>query len=263
MERRVSRQSGTFWIWPLALAIIGIVLLLHNYLLLDFDVWRLWPLLLIVLGLYIVLRGDLGLRTVQNFRISRGSVEAGTLRASSGDVDIHLNALEGQEGRLIAGQYTALSRPELTTQGNRAIITMQRGRTWLLSLADWQIGLATDLPWEIVLSTFLGEINGDLRSLIIDRACIATGLGDIRLIAPDRPAGPLVIRSTLGNIHLTVPANMEASLTIEAGPLFSINLEDRRWRSAGSRRYVTAGYTGAIEPLDITVGGTFGGLTLT
>ena len=82
MEKRASRQNLTFWIWPLALVIIGILLLLQNYLLLDFDIWRLWPLLLIVLGLTIILRGDLGNRAAQNFRISRGSVEAATLRAS-------------------------------------------------------------------------------------------------------------------------------------------------------------------------------------
>lgn len=262
MERRAARQNLSFWVWPLVLIIAGILLLLRNYLLLDFDVWQLWPFVLIVLGVQIALGGDPGNRAAQSFRVSRGSVEAATLQASSGDVDIRVNALEGQEGRLIAGQYTANSRPELATQDNRAIITMQRGKTWFLSLADWEIDLATDLPWEILASTYLGEISGDLRGLIIDRAHFATGLGDIRLITPDRPAGPLVFRSTLGNIHLTVPAGMEASLTIQAGPLFTVKIEDARWRSNGNRCYVTAGYASAVEPLDLVVVGTFGGLTL-
>jgi len=262
VEKRAFRQNLTFWIWPLALVIIGILFLLQNYLLLDFDIWRLWPLLLIVLGLTIILRGDLGNRAAQNFRISRGSVEAATLHASSGDIDIRLDALEGQEARLIAGQYTAFSRPELATQSNRAIITMQRGRTWLLSLADWEIGLATDLPWEILLSTFLGEISGDLRGLIIDKGYFATGLGDIHLVAPDRPSGPIAIRSALGNIHLTVPASMEACLTVRAGPLFNVHIDSSRWQPDGDNRYVTPGYRDAVEPLELTIGGTFGGLTL-
>ncbi len=259
---RQGTQNLTLWIWSVVLVVCGILLLLHNYLLLEFNIGQLWPLLLAALGLQILVRGDLGISWAgQSFGITRGSVEAATLRASSGELDMRISVLQ-REGRLIAGQYTARSRPDLLADGNQAILTMQRGKTWLLSLADWELGLAADLPWNLLLSTYLGEIDADLRGLVIEKARISTGFGDIRVTAPGSPAGPIAIHSTLGDISLAVPPHMEAAVTVKGSPLFRIHAADNRWQQDEGQRYVTPGYHGAIDALEITVSGTFGDLTL-
>ena len=139
---------------------------------------------------------------------------------------------------------------------------MLRSRTWLLSLADWDLGLAGDLPWNLLLSSYLGQIDLDLRGLIIDCAQVSTGIGDLRVLAPDSPAGPITLQSTLGDIYLTVPPEMPAAVTVLAGPLFDVHLQDDRWQPDGERRYVTPDYAGAIEPLEFTIHGTTGGLYL-
>lgn len=261
-SERASERNLLLWLWALILVITSVLLLLNNFLLLDFDVLQLWPLLLVALGLQVVLRGDLGLSWAgQNFGITRGSVEAGTLRANSGELDLRVRAVQ-REGRLIAGQYTARSRPELHADGNRAILTMLRGRTWLFSLADWDLTLADDLPWDLLLSTYLGEIEVDLRGLIIERAHIASGTGDIRMVGPDTPAGPISIRSTLGDIYLAVPENVEAAVFVHGGPLFGINVQSSRWEKRRDDLYVTPGIDDAIEPLEFTIRGTTGDLIL-
>jgi len=262
MNQQGTRQSLALWIWPVILIVAGVLLLLQNYLLLEFDVRQLWPLLLVFLGLQVILSGGLSLsRAGQNFGITRGSVEAGTLRVNSGELDLRLQLLQ-REGRLIAGQYTARSRPQLEAEGNRAILTMLRSRTWLLSLADWDLGLAGDLPWSLLVSSFLGQVDLDLRGLIIDGAQLSTGIGDLRVMGPDIPAGPITLQSTLGDVYLTVPPEMPAAVTVLAGPLFDIRLLDTRWQPDGERRYITSDYTEAIEPLEFTIHGTTGSLYL-
>ncbi len=259
---RASERNLLLWLWSLILVMLSVLLLLNNFLLLDFNVLQLWPLLLVGLGLQVLLRGDLGFSWAgQNFGITRGSVEAGTLRANSGELDLRVRALQ-REGRLIAGQYTARSRPELRADGNRAILTMLRGRTWLLSLADWDLTLAIDLPWNLLLSTYLGEIEVDMRGLIIEHAHIASGTGDIRMVGPDTPAGPIIIRSTLGDIYLAVPEHMEAAVFVYGGPLFGINVQNSRWEQRTENLYVTPGIDDAIDPLEFTVSGTTGDLIL-
>jgi hypothetical protein len=258
----VTQRSLTLWLWSLVLVVGCVLLLLHNFLLLDFDVLQLWPLLLVVLGLQVLVRGDLGLSCeTQHFGITRGSVEQATLRANSGELDMRVGALQ-RTGRLIAGQYTARSRPALQVNGNSATLTMLRGKTWLLSLANWDLNLATDVPWNLLLSTYLGEIEADLRGVIIGQARIATGFGDIHLMGPDNPAGPITAHSTLGYIYLAVPETMEAAVTVSGGPMFDVHVKGERWRQHDADRYVTLGYHEAIEPLDFTVSGTFGDLIL-
>ncbi len=263
MNRQETEQGLALWIWPIVLIGGGVLLLLQNYLLLDLNVLQFWPLVLVALGLQIFLGRGLSLsQASQNFGITRGSVESATLRANSGELDLRIQAVQ-REGRLIAGQYTGRSRPQLQAEGSHAFLNMQRSKTWLLSMADWDFSLAKDLPWKLELSAYLGEIDVDMRGLVIDSAQISSGVGDVHVIGPDTPAGPITLRSTLGHIHLAVPEKIPAAVTIQAGGLFDIHLESDRWLPDGDRRYVTPDYAGAVESLEFTIQGTTGGLSLT
>lgn len=250
------------WVWPFVLVVIGALLLLHNFYLLEFNVLDLWPALLILLGLQVFMRGDIGLSwAAQPFGITRGSVEAGTLRVSSGELDVQLAALQ-QPGRLIAGLYTARSRPQLDTAGNRAILTMQRGNTWQFSLASWEIQLARDLPWDLVISSFLGHIHADLRNLILNEVQISTGITNIHVTAPNIISGPITLRSTFGNVYLSVPDDIEAVLVVRGSRLFQVRTQNDRWRSDAPGQFQTNHADDAPETLEITVSGTFGDLIL-
>src|SRR3989304_4020183 len=108
------------WLWPLALMIVGVVLLLRNFLLVDVDVTPYWPVLLVALGLQLLWRGDIAPSwQAHSFGITRGSVQSASLEIESGELDVQLRALR-KPGRLIAGQYTARSRPGLTARTNHA-----------------------------------------------------------------------------------------------------------------------------------------------
>ena len=241
-------------ILPLALVIVGVALLLHNYLLLDaVDILRFWPVLLIAAGAQLLLRGDIGFTwQAQTFGITRGNVQSAALEASSGEIDVKLRALR-REGRLIAGQYTARSRPALGVRGTHARLTLQRGQTWLLSLADWEIGLAHDLPWNVLLSAHLGDLDVDFRGLHVERAYLASGIGDVRVVVSDAAPLNVLARSTFGNVTLVIPPDVPAVIHIEAGPIARVQIDETRFLLLEPGVYATVGYDRADTSVQATL----------
>ncbi len=257
---RKSRGLGSgIWLWAGLLLIVGLVLLLDNFLLLgDFNAVSLLPLLLVVVGAQILLRGDVVPSTeARTFGITRGSVESGTLEVSSGAVDVEVRALQ-RDGRLIAGQYAAQSRPYLNVQNNYAHLKMERAATPWFTFADWQVGLARDLPWQLLVSTSLGQVNVDCSGLILQDAVLATGFGHIRFISPSEALGPVYLRSTLGNIYVVTPPGYRTQVTVQGSRLFSTRVDARRYEAVGAGVYVACDATEDAPLVEIVVSGTFG-----
>jgi len=91
VQKGTSRWSGFA---ALFLVIIGVVLLLNNYLLISgFNIASLWPLLLVIAGVVILLQGDLSdPSSTRTFGITRGTVESAALEVSAGEIDVHVRA---------------------------------------------------------------------------------------------------------------------------------------------------------------------------
>ncbi|MEP7285976.1 MAG: DUF5668 domain-containing protein [Chloroflexota bacterium] len=252
---------------PLLLIVIGVLLLLKNFLLItDFDLLRFWPVLVILLGLQLLLRGDIGLTwQAQTFGITRGNVQSGVLEASSGELDVKIRALR-REGRLVAGQYTGRSRPSLNVRGDHAHLTMQRGQTWPFSMVDWEIGLAKDLPWNLLVSAHLGELDIDLRGLLVDQANVASGIGDVRLVAPDIAANDfhsdLRACSTFGNVTLVIPPEVQAVIRVEPKPMARLQIDEARFLMLEPGVYATLGYEQSAAPINVALVSTFGTVRL-
>ncbi len=259
-----AKGSRGPWIFPLAITAIGILLLLNNFLLLgDFNIGALWPLLLVLLGATILLRGDFTPSAEgRTFGITRGSVEQGTLEISSGEIDVMIRALQ-QEGRLIAGQFASNARPALRVNDTHTYLKMDRASTPWLSFADWEMGLARDLPWQILISTHLGQVNLDLSSLIIQEVGIGTGLGDIRLVAPFEALGEIKVRSTLGNIHIITPVGHRTRIIVQMGRLFKVHADERRYAETEAGIFEAYDADESAPLVVIHINGTFGDAYLT
>lgn len=249
-------------LWPLLLVATGALLLLDNFLLIEIDLQSIYPIALILLGLQLLWRGDIAPSwQAQTFGITRGNVEEGLLEVSSGELDVRLKA-SSRPDRLIEGQYTARSRPSLRVRNNRATLKMQRGTTWLLSLADWRINVSPDLPWSILVSTYLGQLDIDLRGLQIEHGYIASGIGDIRLICSDTLAGEIEVRSNLGDVRLAIPEGIPAILRVDAGPLSRIIRHSKRYLEQPDYAIVTEEYDPDQPAIQVRVGSTFGNIHL-
>ncbi|MFN8529984.1 MAG: DUF5668 domain-containing protein [Anaerolineae bacterium] len=257
-----AKGSRGVWIGSLALIAIGVLLLLNNFLLISgFNVSALWPLLLVIVGAIILLRGDLlAGGEGRAFGITRGSVESATLEISSAEIDVTLRALQ-REGRLIAGQYASNARPALNVQGTHTFLKMDRAATSWLSFADWDMSLALDLPWQVLVSTSLGQVNLDMSGLIIQNALISTGLGDIRLVLPEEAFEPLYLRSAAGSITVITPPGCAARIYTQQGTFFKIHADAARYEA--SQDGVHIAYTAkdaelSARMIDVYVAGTFG-----
>lgn len=262
---RVSGANGPL-LWPLALTVFGVILLLDNFLLLgDFNAMTLAPLGLVILGAQILLRGDATLSAeARRFGITRGSVESATLEVSSGEIDVEVRALQpdwrlrdGQHA-LIAGQFTHQARPQLTMSEQYAHLKMDRASTPWSSFADWKVGLASDLPWQIISSGHLGEFDGDFSELIIHEAVIATGFGDIRIVCPPEAFGPLNLRSTLGTIQVVTPQGYNTRIIIQAGRFFSTHFDETRYSSPDTNVYLALDADPTAPLVEIVIHGVFG-----
>jgi hypothetical protein len=241
------------------LAAIGVVLLLDNFLLLgDFNPTLLWPLLLVVAGAQILLRGDIlpGTQT-QTFGVTRGSVEAATLEISAGEIDVQVRTLQ-REGRLIAGQYAAQSRPQMTVEDTQAHILMNRAATPWFSFSDWEMGLARDLPWQLYISTHLGQVNLDLSETILQEAVIATGFGDLRFICPLEALGPVRLQSALGTIQVVTPVGYRTRIAIDQSRFFGIHVDEQRYIEAEPGVYFSLDAPDDVPLVELSISGTFG-----
>ncbi len=250
-------------VFPLLLTLTGVVLLLDNFLLLEFlNVTALWPLLLVVAGAVIVLRGDFTLDdAVRNFGVTRGSVESAILEVSSGEVDVVLRDLERPE-RLIAGRYAANTRPALRVQDDHAEVRLDRAATPWFNFADWELGLARDLPWQVHVSTSLGQVQADLTNLIVEGGVIATGIGDIRVTCPQETLTPLQLQSSLGGIQVIVPLGAKTRIQVEGPRTLTVRVDERRFALADDNLYVARNAEPDAPLVDITVRGTFGDVYL-
>jgi hypothetical protein len=249
-------------ILPLLLAVMGVLLLLNNFLIVrDFNIASLLPLLLVVIGAQILLRGDFVPGTdTRTFGITRGSVEAATLEVSAGEIDVALQALQGERSqeRLIAGQYAAGARPDLRVDGVQAHLRLDRARTPWVAFGDWELGLAQEMPWQIYISTSLGQVNADFSQLVMEKALISTGQGEIRFTAPAESFEAILLKSTLGSVHVVTPPGIRTRITVQRGRLFGIHFDAARYTEEFPGLYTARDAHNDAPVVDIVIQGSAG-----
>lgn len=261
-----SKSSKSPLLWTSLLVIIGVLLLLSNFLLLQgFNLLNLAPLLLVILGAGILLRGDiLPSDDFRTFGITRGNIESASLEISAGDIDVTIEPIaEANSERLITGQYAQHSRPSLDVQDVHAALRMERSQTPWLSFADWDMALSRDLPWQIVATSAIGQMNLNLSKVIIQNALISTGLADIHLTCPAEAFEALYLRSNLGHITVHTPLHYNVRIAIEAGRFSKLHVDESRYELLENQLYLSKNADSDLPMVDIVISNSFGDIFLT
>lgn len=247
----------------IALILLGVILLLNNFLLItNFNITALLPLVLVLVGMIILLRGDFVVsKATKAFGITRGSVESGILEISAGAIDVSISAME-REGRLIAGQYAYDSRPQLAVDGTEAHLRFDRAATPWLSFSDWKMEIARDLPWSVYASASLGNLSLDCSGLIISKVKLGTGIGSIRFVCPQEAFEPLYLRSTLGNIRVLTPVGVRVRIIAKGAKSFGVRVDDTRYERLEDGSYISREANLENAEIELQVNGTFGDLYL-
>jgi len=264
-SQRSNTKAKSPIVWPLALVAVGVVLLLHNFILLgDFNVVNLSPLLLVLLGAWILLRGDIQpSEDAKSFGITRGSVESARLDIRAGEIDVALSMLpDTNQERLIAYRsYPVQSRPELKVDAVHTNLTMKRSQTPWFSFTDWDMLITQGLPWQILVSTHLGKVSLDLADGIVSDVKVATGIGNIDFVPPIEALDDIQISSVLGTIHITTPFGYATHITVQSGRFVNVKVDDTRYEIQ-SDSYVALESDAEAPTVYITVSNTFGDIFL-
>ncbi len=179
--------------------------------------------------------------------------------ANNGESELKDKLVEELDNyKLISGQYAANSRPSLEVQENHANLKMDRAATPWLSFADWNTALARDVPWSLFVTTHLGQAQVDLSGLVMQRAVIASGFGDIRLVCPEEAFEPLYVRSALGNIHVIVPPGLRVEVRASGARTFRVHSDPARFEAQGNGVYLARNAEHARALIEIDIRGTFG-----
>jgi len=252
-------------IWPGLLVLVGGLLLLANFFLLgDFQLIQLWPLLLVLVGVQVLLRGDLLLSSeTRPFGITRGSLESSTLEINAAEVDVRLRALPARSAeRLIAGQYALQSRPDLHAEDTHAHLIFQREKTPWYNQADWELGLSTELPWQVLVGASLGQVEMDLRDVIVQEVRAATGIGDIRCVAPGEAFQPLHLTSTLGSIFVEAPDDTPVTIRVNPGRFSQLHVNEQRYEEVSPGVYRSRTADEPVAPVEFILRSSFGNIHL-
>lgn len=251
--------------WPLALVAIGVILLLHNFILLgDFNVLNLSPLLLVLIGAWILLRGDIRpADSAKSFGITRGSVESATLDIRSGEIDVIVSMLPtSNQERLIAFRsYPVQSRPDLKVDGVHTQLTMRRNQTPWFAFTDWDMVITQGLPWQMLITSHVGQVLLDLAEGIISTVKVSTGLGNIQLITPYEALDDIQLSSVLGSIHITTPFGYATHITVQQGRFMTVHADNARY-VLEEDVYFSLDSDEDAPIVYITVSGTFGDVYL-
>ena len=140
---------------------------------------------------------------------------------------------------------------------------MARSATSWLSFADWQVAVAPDLPWQFLVSSYLGQIALDLSDVIVQDAVVATGFGDIRFVAPPESLGAIYLKSALGNIHVITPPGYRVRVIVEETRFFSVSHDIHRYLSEEAGVYESLEVDAAAPLVEIQISGSFGDVFLT
>ncbi len=195
-----------------------------------------------------------------------GATEA-RIEINAADGTLTVSALRESPSVLAAGvlEYSTKQGPprqDLAVKDGRAILSLAGGRArqrWVRlpwaacnGATNWSIHLNPSVPDEVTAHSDGGNLKLDLSHLSIRQASADTGGGNIDLSLPV-PAGDLraEARSGAGNVVVTVPKGVAASITASTG--LGRVVIDPCFQTAGSGACQSPDYETASQRATITL----------
>lgn len=254
-------------LWPLILIAIGI----------DLIVGRRNPLLsgLILLA---VLAAGVG------FLYANGSFDESIGTAASALLDLPLGSTTSAEVRLELGTgaltvgslgagadklaqgtlqyYSGQDTPSRDVSlGERSSLVVKQSKSFDFfnfhsgSAPRWDVNLNRTVPLDLTVDSGTGSVTLNLENLRLTSLTLDTGTGNAAINLPTTFQGgnvPVNINGGTGNLKLTVPAGVEARISVDHG-IGDVQVDKSRFRPQGEDIYVSDGYNTAAGKVDIKI----------
>jgi hypothetical protein len=256
------RKSGLFA--ALILIALGVVFLLENLDLLEWDAWgtvvRLWPVIFILFGLSMLL----GVRSaVGELREINQALEGATqarVEIAPGVSKLSIGALD-EPGQLIQGAVAVGRhqdcRANFRLQGDTAHFKL-KSQEWAFFPFfggwrrdfKWGLYLSQAVPMRLKVNAGVGQCSLDLQDLNLTRLDLDAGVGEVGVTLPRRGQLEARLKGGVGSLTVRVPAEMAARIRVSTG-LGSARVRGDFQRQG--RRYVSPGYDTAENRVDLRV----------
>ena len=260
------RRGSMFW--GVVLLVVGGLLLMANFGILQVNVWRaLWPLFLILLGVWVLIGVTTGRRGVETEHISvplKG--ESAQIKIKHGVGPAWLTGA-AEPGTLMSGTFAGL---EYRTSGENGIqrLHMEMGNLdpmfWFPGVGslEWRFSLAKDVPLELDVDGGAGMLHLDLHDYNVKHLDMDGGVGQMTVIMP---AGARTtsadIDAGVGEMIIDIPEGVAARIHATSG-LGALNINKSRFPMTGENTYESAGYAEAANKLDLKVEGGVGAIRI-
>lgn len=231
--KAADRQRRLHRLWAWAFVGLGAVLLAANLGLLPEPARQLvrlvWPAGVVAAGLWLILADRAPTGVVPAYAVERGEARAGELAAATGTADLQVQAFAGAS-QLVVGQFPAPRGPQVVVaEGATRVILAPRLAVPLLPGRCWAAALAKGIPWTLDLGSNLGDFTLDLRDLAVTGVKLRTTLGQVDLTLPAAGQAELDLRLALGDLIVRVPETMAVRVKVRSGSLATVRVDARRF----------------------------------
>ncbi len=265
--------------WPVLLILIGLDLLLGRRSTLGSVLLAALSVIIVIgviflAGTGIAMRGSPGGETVTydiEHRLTP-EVESLLIDITLGATTASVYPLSGSVSRdyAVLGSITTDSEMELvndyeasgdrgtvriTQKGETGTVIVGDSRTGMVGMVD--LGLTTEVPVDLVITSGAGEATIDLTGINLRSLQITSGVGALTLILPGEGQYDVILTSGVGAVTIELPHDMEARLHYEG---ISI-IDGGRLERIEAGLWETDGYAAASDRAEITIQSGIGAIT--
>ncbi len=254
MVRRKSGLCGA-----LILIALGIVFLLDNLGLLEWDAWgtimRLWPLVFILIGLNMLLGSRAAPGELREISQTLDGATQARVEIAPGVSKLSIGALDEPEllikGTVAIGQEC---KSDFRLDGDTAHFKL-KSQDWSFfggwkRDVRWDLRLSKAVPMRLKVSAGVGQCSLDLQDLNLTRLDLDAGVGEVVVTLPRRGQLEARVSGGVGSLTVRVPAEMAARIRVSTG-LGSARVRGDYQRQG--RTHVSPGYDTAENRVDLRV----------
>jgi len=266
------------------LIIVGALLLLNNFGLLPWEMWRhlwrLWPVLLIALGIHIVvgkryprlgalliialiLGSAVASATLlplipapgaKSLSLPREGVSEAAVKLGFGAGELYMEALPSASPNLLEAEFTGRpARVDRKKSGGKLFLELHPVRSVERS-GEWRLKFHPELPLKLELRVGAARAVLDLEALKVNYLKLEAGAGSIALTLPRR-AGNVraTVRAGAADIKVTIPQGVAARIKVRQA-LGTVDVDRERFPRRGDY-FISPDFDRATDRADLTIEG--------
>lgn len=181
---------------------------------------------------------------------ARGDVARGDVVIDAGLADITLS--KGSIEKIATVRCGPIGKPHFDVEHGVAKLTVKSPKFWS-NIARWQARLATNVLWDVNVTSTLGHIYLDLSGLRLEKVEISTTRGQIYATCPDRGYVNMHLEAQQGNIEMHIPPGTGASVALDLAATCQLSIMNERLRETPDGYLVTGDYDTAGSQVNISV----------